>query len=127
MSRLIGLLICLSLTGCSTAPCADFLDWFSPGRLPANPGQPIGGVCRPQGILPGGGTSPNLPPPPNSSVLDNPFPIGPPTQNPPTPQPVPIAPGPGNNNLPPPPTTLPATPTAPVAFPKASDGIFGKQ
>lgn len=33
------------ITGCSTAPVADFMDWVKPGKLPA--GAASGGVCGP--------------------------------------------------------------------------------
>src|SRR5262245_22263018 len=48
MRRLAFLLV--FVTGCSTAPCADFLDHFFPARIdPAVAGQHTrGGVCDPQ-------------------------------------------------------------------------------
>ncbi len=30
--------VCLLLTGCSSAPVADLMDYFAPGRLPPAPG-----------------------------------------------------------------------------------------
>jgi hypothetical protein len=30
--------VCLLLTGCSTAPVADVMDWLRPGQLPPAPG-----------------------------------------------------------------------------------------
>jgi hypothetical protein len=48
----LTLMLALSLNllaGCSTAPCADFLDWCKPGSFPANPKGVAGGVCVPQG------------------------------------------------------------------------------
>jgi hypothetical protein len=41
--------IVLALAGCSTAPVADFLDYWSPGKFPASPKGVAGGVCVPQG------------------------------------------------------------------------------
>ncbi len=39
----------LLLAGCSTAPIADLLDFFRPGRLEVGKTAPYGGVCIPQG------------------------------------------------------------------------------
>ena len=38
----------LLLTGCSTAPFADLMDYFHPGRVTGQ-APPTGGVCIPQG------------------------------------------------------------------------------
>ena len=46
--------VLLMLAGCSTSPCADFLDFCSPGRYPAKPKTETGGVCIPQGGQVGG-------------------------------------------------------------------------
>jgi hypothetical protein len=48
-------LICLLLTGCSTAPVADLMDYFSPGRMGPESTPPYGGVSAPH---PGGGSLP---------------------------------------------------------------------
>jgi hypothetical protein len=69
MKRITALSLLL-LTGCSTAPIADLLDFVRPGRITPGPA-PYGGVCIPQGgpvgapvvaapVLPG----PGIPPPP---------------------------------------------------------------
>jgi hypothetical protein len=42
-------LLLLLLAGCSTAPLADLLDFFSPGKLRGDNTPPRGGVCIPQG------------------------------------------------------------------------------
>jgi hypothetical protein len=44
------LLVCL-LTGCSTHPLANTLDFFCPGKLGPNRVQPYGGVGIPQGAV----------------------------------------------------------------------------
>jgi hypothetical protein len=41
-------LLLLLLAGCSTAPVADLLDFFRPGRIAAGKAAPRGGVCGPQ-------------------------------------------------------------------------------
>src|SRR5436309_3174335 len=46
--------VLLVLSGCSTAPVADLLDFFTPGRFPANTKDVSGGVCIPQGGPAGG-------------------------------------------------------------------------
>jgi hypothetical protein len=66
--------VCLLLTGCSTAPVADLMDWLRPGQLPPAPGY-HGGVGAQQEIAaplppapaapqPGDGTIPPPPVPP---------------------------------------------------------------
>jgi hypothetical protein len=66
----------LSLSGCSTAPCADVLDFCSPGRFPADAKSTTGGVCIPQGG-PAGGVLGG--PPPGALVGPGPGgPVGPP-------------------------------------------------
>ncbi len=42
-------LLLLLLAGCSTAPVADLMDFFAPGRARVGQTPPIGGVCIPQG------------------------------------------------------------------------------
>jgi hypothetical protein len=69
-------LCCLLLAGCSTHPGADFLDYWFPGKVRAEPqALPHGGVCLPQGGLGGPGVpaTPVIPVAPVPSV-----PIGPP-------------------------------------------------
>ena len=73
-------LVLLMCCGCSTAPVADFLDYFYPAKIKIDPKvQPYGGVCGPDGGPPNlpalppisipsgpppGPTLPGLPPPP---------------------------------------------------------------
>ena len=74
----------LALAGCSTAPIADVLDLFCPGRFPANAKDGRGGVCIPQGGPAGGvlggpppGAMPLPPgalPPPAPPSAASPFP-----------------------------------------------------
>jgi hypothetical protein len=89
----------LCLAGCSTAPCADILDFFKPGKL--EPGQYYGGVCGPACLQP-------APP-----LADAPASAPPPIVMPP-PLAVPPIPSPGTPAAPvmPPATSLgpPATP-----------------
>ncbi len=58
------------LAGCSTAPVADLMDYFSPGRLGSEMTPPYGGVAAPhpggQSVPPGAVVSPALPPLPPS-------------------------------------------------------------
>src|SRR5205807_1851027 len=63
--QLAATVLLLTLSGCSTAPFADMLDFFAPGRPPANAKDVSGGVCIPQGG-PAGGVlgGPPLPPGP---------------------------------------------------------------
>jgi hypothetical protein len=49
MKRWLPLLLVL-LSGCSTAPCADFLDYFFPPPCPPAVGR--GGVCNPLATQP---------------------------------------------------------------------------
>jgi hypothetical protein len=101
---IFGLLV---LAGCSTAPLADFLDWVSPGQVPKGVGLRQGGVCAPQGVLPGAG---NLPAPPPGVVVPAPVPV---PGGPAPPQPPPIPAGPPGQPLPPgvipPPAPIPPT------------------
>jgi len=63
------------IAGCSTAPIADLLDRFSPGKLEPAKVAPYGGVCGPQqvGVVPAGPV-----PVPGAAV-----PLGPPLPAPP--------------------------------------------
>ncbi len=49
--RPIALLSMLVLTGCSTHPVADMMDFFHPGKMYPNDVEPYGGVCIPQGAV----------------------------------------------------------------------------
>jgi hypothetical protein len=97
MRRGLTILLALMLSGCSTAPVADFLDWVHPGKLPA--GQYHGGVeATPTIALPAGAVPVEagpVAPPPQAGL-----PPTPPTQWPTAPvpgaPPPPPAPGPGN-------------------------------
>jgi hypothetical protein len=51
-------LVLLVLAGCSTAPIADMMDFFSPGRFPKDAKGVVGGVCIPQGGPAGGSIGP---------------------------------------------------------------------
>lgn len=56
------------LTGCSTAPVADLMDYFSPGRMGPETTPPYGGVTAPHpggpSLPPGAVAGPSLPPVP---------------------------------------------------------------
>src|SRR5439155_6918670 len=56
------------LAGCSTAPVADLMDYFSPGRMASETTPPYGGVAAPQPGSPplplGTVAGPSLPPAP---------------------------------------------------------------
>jgi hypothetical protein len=110
MRRLTGLGLLL-LTGCSTAPIADMLDFFKPGRLERGNTQPYGGVCIPQGGSIGGpsvvtpppappGGLPPAPPGGTGTVFPPPTPPGgpgvvtPPGELPPPAPPAPVNPTP---------------------------------
>jgi hypothetical protein len=50
---LIGsILLVPVLTGCSTTPVADLMDFFRPGRLDPGTTAPYGGVCTPRPVAP---------------------------------------------------------------------------
>ena len=96
----------VALTGCSTHPCADLSDYFSPGKLRENLVQPYGGVCIPQGPIQ---------PPPPGPLLGGPLPLGPlPGFGTAIPPPAPL---PGNQpagpGVPPPPSIPGVPPPAP--------------
>jgi hypothetical protein len=70
-------LVLLVLAGCSTAPIADMLDFFAPGRFPKDAKGVAGGVCIPQGGPAGGSIGPppglvGAPGPPAAPVGLNP-------------------------------------------------------
>ena len=91
--RLLALSVAAALgglmaAGCSTAPCADFLDFCSPGRYPNDANAASGGVCIPQGGPAGGALGG---PPPITIGLPSPnSPFGP-TGAADTPPPAPIS------------------------------------
>src|SRR5713226_5497311 len=68
----------LFLAGCSTAPVADLMDYFSPGRLGSETTPPYGGVAAPhpgsQSVPPGAVVSPGLPPLPPAPPATSPAP-----------------------------------------------------
>lgn len=63
MKRISLAVVLLALVGCSTAPLANFLDFFAPGRIPEGERNPFGGVCKPQGQVVG---PPIIPPAPGA-------------------------------------------------------------
>lgn len=107
------LLVCL-LTGCSTHPVADMLDYFAPGKMGPNEVPPYGGVGIPQGaivppaavvpggVVPGGVIPPPVVPPP---VVPPPAPL--PSVRPPGFQLQPPTPGDVPPPLPPNPPNFP--------------------
>jgi protein TonB len=90
MRRAVVLILLTS--GCSTAPIADLLDNFAPGRIEPAKAAPYGGVCQPQQLVPPMPPTPALPgpPPPTASVMPSIVPG--PAPVPPVPQPVPLPP-----------------------------------
>jgi hypothetical protein len=73
-------LLLLLLAGCSTAPFADLMDYFSPGRIAADKSGPRGGVCGPQQpgpptIGPGQIPAPSLPLNSRTPVVAPPTPV----------------------------------------------------
>jgi hypothetical protein len=93
---LVAAAFAITAAGCSTAPCADFLDFFVPGHISGDGKVIEGGVCIPQGGPAGG-------------VLGAP---------PATAGGLPTAPGPGPIGVPaqPPPAPLSQTPMRPTAW-----------
>lgn len=86
----------LLLAGCSTAPFADVMDFFSPGRIRRERVPPYGGVCAPHPV---GGLPPSVPLPaspapgavittPPAGISSVPV-IAPPGSQPPGPAPAP--------------------------------------
>jgi hypothetical protein len=98
-------LVFVLLTGCSTAPIADMMDFFTPGHLAPEKTAPYGGVCLPQGI--------NAPP--AATTAPAPLPV-PPSAVPPSTGPGPVewpprflaTPTPAPGALPPPPAPPPS-------------------
>jgi hypothetical protein len=95
MRKLTTLALVL-LAGCSTAPVADFMDTFFPGKLSPGTAAPYGGVCQPQGAPIAPAAAPGVPPGPVPAV--------------PPPPPVPGAPGAPAVVVPPPPAPVSAQP-----------------
>lgn len=86
----------LLLSGCSTHPVVNLLDYFKPGRIKPGVGAPHGGVCLPQG---GPVVRPQVPAPPPGPILP---PALPPAQPPgPVETPPPAPPGLGAPVVPP--------------------------
>ncbi|HEV2949758.1 MAG TPA: hypothetical protein VGX70_20445 [Gemmataceae bacterium] len=93
------LLLSLLLAGCSTAPVADLMDYFSPGRMGPEATPPYGGVSAPH---PGGGSLPSgavvgpalppVPPAPPAGGAGLTGPIAPPPSSSFGPSPAPPAP-----------------------------------
>ncbi len=83
MKRLAPLLF-LPMFGCSTSPLVDMQDYFKKPRMYRNQVDPYGGVCAPQGQLPGliGTAQPVVPfpavPPPLIAPGAGPVPAPPP-------------------------------------------------
>jgi hypothetical protein len=116
-------LLLLLVAGCSTAPVADVMDYFSPGRLDKPQVTPYGGVCLqpnqgpPINAIPIGGPVPPLgaapaAPPvfPGAVPATAPPPAFPATSLPPGSPLVPVAPPPGFQGLPP--GAVPVRPTS---------------
>jgi hypothetical protein len=68
--------VLLAMAGCSTAPFADMMDFWAPGRFPKDAKGVTGGVCLPQGGPAGGmlgapqplSGQPGPPPPPGGPI-----------------------------------------------------------
>jgi hypothetical protein len=98
------LLLAVMAAGCSTAPVADMLDFFKPGKLGPEQTPPYGGVCAPT-ALPAPVGAPAAPAPALPVA-----PLGVPA--PPAPAPTPLAPV-----APMPPATQPISPGGPPVIP----------
>jgi hypothetical protein len=93
-----GLMLLLLVTvGCSTAPWADFLDIFRPGRVRDENAPPYGGVCQPKQAVPP--AAPTVPTAPAAPAPLFPAPPPQPTPTPSTPPP-PLAPTPSAPSAP---------------------------
>jgi hypothetical protein len=95
MKRAASLLL-VFLTGCSTAPVADVMDYFWAGQITPDATPPVGGVCIPQGGPPTSGPIPI--PVPAAAGPVAPGPITPPPGAIPSPvfpgtNPIPVPPG----------------------------------
>jgi hypothetical protein len=119
VSKQPAALLLLFLAGCSTAPVADFMDFFFPPRFTPGP-NPIGGVCAPKvvGPAPPGTAQPIVNPPAVFPAM----PPGPATPSIPIPNPPPPPPPPpdfqGTPMLQRPADATPAD-NAPLALPKS--------
>ena len=91
--------------GCSTAPIADLLDHFAPGRLGPATTPPYGGVCAPRAVVPPVTVPGAVPPPALPGAMPNPAPVPP-------------------GALPPPVWPEPSTPPTTPAPPMASNGSY---
>jgi hypothetical protein len=103
MKRWLGLALAF-LAGCSTAPVADVLDFFKPGKLAPEQTAPYGGVCVPRQVPnppnvavapPPGAPGPIVPAPttispPASPALQPPTPLTPTPTTPPPPGAIPL-------------------------------------
>jgi hypothetical protein len=96
------ILLFLFLAGCSTAPVADLMDYFSPGRIGPEATPPYGGVSAPH---PGGGS---LPPGAVAGPALPPVPPAPPVAG--AALTGPVAPPPAESFGPPAATVAPAAP-----------------
>jgi hypothetical protein len=82
MKRL-AVLLAVSVSGCSTMPVADVLDFFKPARLGAERTPPYGGVCAPTPVGAGAPApvpipaSPPLPTPVSPAAPPAPVPANP--------------------------------------------------
>ncbi len=99
------------LAGCSTAPLADLMDFFAPGKLGKGNTAPYGGVCIPQGgpVVPAG----PVVVPAGTVTPPGAVPLPPPT----LPVATPVSSGPKANAEPPPPAPIHQTPLSPGAEP----------
>jgi hypothetical protein len=70
--------VLLALAGCSTAPFADIMDYWAPGRFPKDAKGVTGGVCLPQGGPAGGMLGPPQPLVTSPGPPSPPSPPGPP-------------------------------------------------
>ncbi len=121
-------LFLLLMTGCSTAPVADVMDYFSPGRLDKPQVTPYGGVCLvpnqgpPLNAIPIGGTLPPPGFPPPGGAIALPPGVGPPALPPPTFPPT--SPPPGSSLIPvPPPPGLYGAPSGSVPMRPTSASV----
>jgi hypothetical protein len=91
----VALLLVVLACGCSTAPLADMLDFFKPGRMNPEPGPFYGGVCQPGAPRGLGTVPPNVlvpTAPPASAPRPTPTPPSPPVVDPGAPPAEPPAP-----------------------------------
>src|SRR5262245_15676258 len=85
----------LVVVGCSTAPWADFLDAFQPGRVRNENAPPYGGVCQPKQLPPPAGVTPPLVPVAPAPSFPGPAPApAPAASTPPPPLAPTVPPGP---------------------------------